>query len=623
MKSNKCLFSKTVFKSNVLRFLPFAAPLLIAELIVFPLALVSNTGKITLSTFASVSLASDIISMFFAGLFGILVFSYLFKPNTCNAFHAFPVGRNALFFTGTISAYTLLVIPQLIGLAAGIPILLRMSVVPAKCIVLGFVSILGVSFVALSTAVLAVMLAGNIFGSVVLYGVINFVYVIAESIFEAAVAGFGAGITGVSTASKNVFLSPLANLVLSKSGLSESAVGAMVVEQKVQLSDYYKLLIVFVVMAVIIFALAYLLYKSRKLEAVGDMVSFKAEIPVLSVIGAVFGGAFSTALLYAVFTLEKTSIYICYFVFSLICYFAAQMIIRKTAKVFSAKNFGIWALTAIISLGAVLGFALYETYLIPSDNIKSIRIETDYPLNADSEEYAYVAEMHNALIKNELKGATPAQLLLGTGDKDKSDNGFDVGSAEIGSNTSYSISLTYTLKNGRTVGREYAVRYGTKEIDEYINKLEEKHPPKTVFDWMDEVDYTLTGCEIVDYTKETSGGSFKTISLNAEDAEKMLELCKADLDARKSDVRSTDRDEENGVTEADNISFTFTVNNMDDYCHLKNEEFINDFSHALIDNSALMEDEPELSKVEFIVTVGTLKKGGAAERFMTEKINNN
>ena len=621
MKSNKCLFSKTVFKSNVLRFLPFAAPLLIAELIAFPLALYNSDPKFTLETFSYTSLASDIISMIFAGLFGILVFSYLFKPNACNAFHAFPIGRKALFVTGFVSAYTLLVVPQLIGLAAGIPVITRMGTAPAQFITLGFVSIFGVSFIALATAVLAVMLAGNLFASVVLYGIVNFIYIAAVSILKAAVMGFGVGLSNVSIVPDNSYLSPLASLVLSKISLGNSIAGALLTEQKTNLADYYKLLIIYVVAAVAVLAVSYLLYKIRKLEVAGDMVSFKAEIPVISIIAAVFGGAFFTALLGSIFSFGNVSIIISYIIFTLLCYFGAQMILRKKAKVFGVKNFIIWALTAVITLGATLGIAMYETYLVPAKNIKSIEVGTDYDFEVDREEFTTVYDLHQALIKNELKGKTPVQLILGSTNTDeKLEYSYDTEDSYV---PSYCVNLTYTLTNGKLVERNYTVIQGTKEVDALVDKLEEKHHAKTVFDWMDEVDYTLKGCTIEDYSSEDENGDYKTVTLSKEDAEKLYALCKADIDSRKVHISTTAREEEDGIADDFNTSFTFTVKDMDSYHKLKGEPYISDFSSASIDNYSYTGFEPEdLSKEEFVLNIGTLTKGGAADNFIKEKLNN-
>lgn len=620
MKSNKCLFSKTVFKSNVIRFLPFAAPLLIAELIAFPLALYNSDPKFTLETFSYTSLASDIISMMFAGLFGILMFSYLFKANTCNAFHAFPVGRKALFVTSFLSAYTLLVVPQVIGLAAGIPVIMRSGTAPAQFITLGFASIFGVSFVALATAVLAVMLAGNFFAAVVLYGIVNFIYIAAVSILKAAVMGFGVGIGNVSIVPDNSYLSPLASLVLSKISLGNNYAGAVLREQATHLSDYYKLLIIYVIAAVAVLALAYLLYKIRKLEVAGDMVSFKAEIPVLSVIASVFGGAFFTALLGSIFSFGNVSIIISYIIFTLLCYFGAQMIIRKKAKVFSVKSFIIWALAAFITLGATLGLAMHETYLVPAKNIKSIEVDTDYSFEVDREEFTTVYDLHQALIKNETKGRTPVQLILGTGFYEEIASTYEAEDAYV---PSYNVNLSYTLTNGKQVERFYTVVQGTKEVDALVDKLEEKHHAKTVFDWMDEVNYSLKECRIEDYSSEDENGDYKTVTLSKEDTQKLFELCRADIDSRKVHISTTAREEEDGISGFEDISFTFTVKDNESYHKLKDEAYISDFSSASIDNYSYTGFEPDdLAKEEFVLNIGTLTKGGAADNFIKEKLNN-
>jgi len=618
MKSNKCLFSKTVFKSNILRFLPFAAPLLIAELIAFPLALYNSGNRFDLSTFRGVSLASDIISMLFAGLFVLLVFSYLFKPNACNAFHAFPVGRKALFTTGVISSYVLLVVPQLLAFGAGIPIIMRYGLFPSTYITLGIVSIFGTSLVALATAVLAVMLAGNFFAAVVLYGVVNFLYVAARTLLYSAVSEFGIGIGGgMMGGAPGVYLSPLAQLVFTKGSIGSGLKS----EQQTLLNDYYKFLIIYAVAAIVILAVSWLLYKIRRLEAAGDMVAFKIEIPVLSVIASVFGGAFAAALLGSIFSFGNLGLMVSYIVFTLFFYFGAQMVIKRTAKVFSAKNFVIWALAAFITLGATLGLAVYETNLVPSKNIKNIVVNTSYDFEPEREDYVLVADLHRALIKNETKGRTPVQVILGTAPTEKrSDEAvFDSKEEYVGS---YTVNLTYTLTSGRVIERYYSVDYDSnKEIDALVNKLEEKNDPQTVFDKLEGFDITIKSCIVEDYASPEDD-EIPSVTLNAKEAAELFELCKADVNAQKEGFKTTKEVNEELMNSSYNISFTFTVENDKDFEELTAESYFSDFTYSSIEYYSYdYLDGNEKEDRDILLNVGNIKYGGEAEKFINKKLN--
>ena len=598
MKSNKCLFSKTVFKSNVLRFLPFAAPLLIAELIAFPLALFNSERNFDLNTFSSVSLASDIISMLFAGLFVLLVFSYLFKANSCNAFHAFPIGRKALFTTGVISSYVLLVVPQLIAFAAGIPVIMRYGALPSQYITLGLTSIFGVSLIAVATAVLAVMLAGNFFAAVVLYGIVNFIYIAAVSILKAAVMGFGVGLNNASALPDNAYLSPFASLVVNKAGLG----GGLGYEHNTQLKDYYKLLIIFAVAAIVILAVSWLLYKIRRLETAGDMVSFKAEIPVLSVIASVFGGAFFTALLDAIFSFGNITMIITYIIFTLLCYFGAQMIIRRTAKVFSAKGFLIWALAACITLGATLGLAIHETYLVPAKNIKSVVVNTSYEFEPEREDYVTVAQLHRALIENETKGRSPLRHTR---------------TESVGS---YAVNLTYTLTNGRRIARCYSVDFDSnKEIDALVNKLEEKNDPQTVFDKLEGFDITIKSCIVEDYASPEDD-EIPSVTLNAKEAAELFELCKADENYLKKNYKTTKETSSEMVNSTYNVSFTIKVNDEKALETLSREGYFNDFNYSSVEYFSNEFDENG-EKDYFLLTVSNFLFEGKAEQYIKDKMN--
>ncbi len=615
MKSNKCLFSKTVFKSNVLRFLPFAAPLLIAELIAFPLALFNSERNFDLNTFSSVSLASDIISMLFAGLFVLLVFSYLFKANSCNAFHAFPVGRKALFTTGVISSYVLLVVPQLIAFAAGIPVIMRSGALPSQYIALGLTSIFGVSLIAVATAVLAVMLAGNFFAAVVLYGIINFLYVAADTVLSAAVRDFGVGLDYTVVLTHDLHLSPLASLVSTKAGLGRG----LGYEHNTQLKDYYKLLIIFAVAAIVILAVSWLLYKIRRLETAGDMVSFKVEIPVLSVIASVFGGAFFTALLDAIFSFGNITTIITYIIFTLLCYFGAQMIIRRTAKVFGAKGFLIWALAACITLGATLGLAIHETYLVPAKNIKSVVVNTSYEFEPEREDYVTVAQLHRALIDNEAKGRSPLRLIIGDiGVEEKPEEAvYDTKTDSVGS---YAVNLTYTLTNGRQIARCYSVDYeSNKEIDTLVNKLEEKNDPQTVFDRLEGIDITIKSCIVEDYASPEDD-EIPSVTLNAKEAAELFELCKADENYLKKNYKTTKETSSEMVNSSYNVSFTFKVNDEKALETLSREGYFNDFNYSSVEYFSNEFDENG-EKDYFLLTVSNFLFEGKAEQYIKDKMN--
>ena len=516
MKSNKCLFSPAIFKSDLKRFSPYSVLLLIAQILIFPVSIYNNYGadsSLGLSDFASHSAVASGASAVFACVIAMLVFSYLYSSNKCNAMHAFPIGRKALFFTSFAAGYLLLVLPQIIGFALGIPAILKAGNDIGSIILLQTVSIFAESFIYLSIAVLCAMLAGNIFAGTVIYGIVNFAYTAFISVLSGAVWLLGYGIRSYYPESAfTSYLSPVVRLISNKS--EEYAYYEPVVETT-GIKQYYISVLVLVIAAVVICFIAYALYKNRALECAGDMVVYKAEIPIFSVITSVLGGALAAALLGAIFSFGLVAYIISYVAFALLFYFAAQMIIRKTARVFGVKNFIVWAAVCVVTVGGVFAIANYETNYIPKASaVKSLTVNATYDVVLTSPDEIEKAEQLHKLFVDKRTGSGAK--------RHDTYNSYDA----LYEDSEYSMSFKYTLKGNRTVERSYYMN--KKDKDEYLAllaELEKTHPPLTVYEQLEDVDFTITGCEIIDYENMPDN---EQILLSPDEFDEFYALCAED-----------------------------------------------------------------------------------------------
>lgn len=620
MKSNKCLFSKTLFLSNIKRFLPFTAPLLIAEIIAFPVMLYGSNEKIIdFRYFTASSMASDIISIAFAILFCVLVFSYLFKASACTALHAFPIGRRGLYVTGLLSSYVLLVVPQLIAFAAALPVVFAKGAQPSAFVLLGIVSILCVSFIAVAIAALAVMLAGNIFSAVVIYGIINAVYYGITAMLKAVTYFFGYGMNEWDFEGFELPFSPLISLLGKKTAIfaySESF-------DPTVLRNYYLYVLITVVLAVIALVISYLLYKIRRLEVAGDMVSFKPEIPVFSIIVSVFGAVIMTAFLNALFFDgfgSAVADMVSFIIFSLLFFFGAQMVLRKSASVFKVKNFIIWGAAAVITLGAFIGVTVHETFYVPTKNVKEIKIETAYEITVSPEDFAAVEEIHKTIIDEHVK--SPLNLIQSNRPMPEDDayaTDYDVDAPKDGP-YSYQLSIKYTLKNGKTVSRFYFINQNREakpeKVSALIDKLEEKYPPISVFDVLDGVDFTIKGGRLESCDFEADDIN---VQLNKEEAEKLFALCKAESAELEKGYKSSNGLREDVISEDIDVSITFTVNDVKTFKKLTDEYYIRDFADAEIYCLDDEEDYPDVTMIEFELNTSNYISGGKVEKFISQK----
>lgn len=597
MESKKCLFSREIFKSNILRFMPFAAPLLIAEIIIFPIYIYNNfstakDNRLTLDDFSGISAASDIATFVFAAIMAMLVFSFLFNSSKCNATHAFPIGRKGLFITNFLSAYTLLVVPKLIGFGIGLPFIILYGVKIAPMIALHLISIFAVSFITLSIAFLAVMLTGNYFSSAVLYLIINFVYAAGFNIVSLSREQFGYGLSYLWDyyTYLEYYPSPIVQLVSTKFGI-----GYVYIDYS--LRDYYTTLAIITAVSAVILFISYVLYKKRQLECAGDMLSYKKLLPILSVLVSLFGGAYATFLFTSIFDFEVYGSIAVYVITSLICYFAAQMILRKNARVFQAKHFIIWAVCAAAGLAAIAGIVTYSTnYLPKADKVKSVTLNVSYYMELTSkEEIEKAIKLHSMLIETK---------------NDPSIREYDY------SNTydELSFSFNYELKNKNTVDRTYYIREDKcKEYFEILDELEAAHCPETVFDNLEGFKFKINSCKISSNYEERADGTkpedFK-ILLEGKEAEEFYKLYKNDMASLAKTYRTSKKDVDMDYDDSwYTVSFDCTLTDKAVYSKLRDLEYSGDVFGSYIylyDSYEFEVEKPTNGKYDFDINLGSV-----------------
>ncbi|MBQ9531732.1 MAG: hypothetical protein IJR70_06635 [Eubacterium sp.] len=516
MKSNKSLFNRALFKSNIKRFLPFSILLLIIEFIIYPLIIYTNYNpkeRLVFDTLVTMGIASDVFVFGFAGVFAILVFGYLFSANKCNALHAFPIGRRALFTTNLLSAYALLVVPQLIGFLLGLPgILMFMGTAKATLasILMPLASIFLFSFIVLSIAVLSMMLSGNAFSGAVIYFILNFLYSALVCIVSYSTAIFGTGLSDDIFINDSSYLfSPVVNIIIKLLDYD--------LKTKLFVPDFFKALVVYFVVSIGICAIAFLLYKLRELEVAGEMAAFEIELPFIRIIVSIIGAFVISLFIGSMLSFGKFGFLALYIIFSFIVYFATQMILKKKFNIFSAKLIIRWVICCAVSVGIVIALATYETNYIPAvKDIESSKINISYNIESKEEEnIKLVTELQKELIEYAKK------------DKSNRFTPFEVVEENVEYDNYYAIQFTHYLKNGKEIEREYDYRLGDKKIDSLIEAIEGKNEYKNIFEYLDNngVKYDIINISITDYSNDGF-----TTGIDEKDFETFTKLCREDVE---------------------------------------------------------------------------------------------
>lgn len=158
--------------------------------------------------------------------------------------------------------------------------------------------------------------------------------------------------------------------------------------------------------AVAFYSLGYALYKKRRIETCGDVAAFKVFRPILkyavttAVAIAAFGILSSSDIgAFAVFTVAT--------VFTLITYFACEMLLNKSFKVFGKYKgyIAFWVICgAFISFFAFTNVFGYETRIPDKSEIESATIfhgyYIEYPYSVEDGSIDTVTALHSEFIEN-------------------------------------------------------------------------------------------------------------------------------------------------------------------------------------------------------------------------------
>lgn len=224
--------------------------------------------------------------------------------------------------------------------------------------------------------------------------------------------------------------------------------------------------------AVLLYLISFFTYKARKIETCGDVAAFSWLKPVLKYTVSASAGVCSVAILYAM----ETSNFIIFFVsaiISAIAYFIAEMLLLKTVKVF--KNFkgylGFVAVSALVfCFCAFTSMFGYETRIPEKSEISKATISENWGEETLFENEAIidtVLSYHEEFIK-------------------------DIPIEENKDIPARTLSVTYELKNGKTITRRYNVSY--ELFEEVLNAFYEYPEYK-----LDATEFSSLNIENVEY----------------------------------------------------------------------------------------------------------------------------
>lgn len=459
MNSKTFCFNKTIFKKNVTHLWPLWAAYLLVLLVLLPIKLcvmlkqlesygyMDNSGNmqeaknyLALGSVIKTGLEPMLIFGFAAAV-ALVAFSYLYNARSANMMHSLPVTRLELFATNYLSGLLSMIIPELITFMVAVLTCVANQVSCMQYMFLWLLYVMAMTFFAYSLAVCVAMFTGQAFAMPVYYFIVNYLYVGCLYIVCALIALVSYGVTEFWNPGKTCILSPIYYI-------RNNARARVVYDDKTGYAVGISmkgggLLAIYALAAVLIVIVAYRIYRRRQIETAGALISIGIVRPVFRWGVAVCGGVGITLLVIG--TLAEyypinifAGIVICIIVFGFLCFFVAEMLLKKSFRVFRKMRLFEWAGFTVIALVAAGLFEMdvfgVERYLPAADEIEGAFVYLDYPIYLEPEEIPRLLELHQTVIDSKEEYLRQK--------KEDAENCCDA-------------VLTYYLKDGSKVERSY------------------------------------------------------------------------------------------------------------------------------------------------------------------------
>ncbi|MBR5156131.1 MAG: hypothetical protein IKW62_06595 [Clostridia bacterium] len=445
MTSNISLFNFGIFKNTIYRFKWGSFLYFIALFFSVPFILMVEDLEHLVSRYnsgindVSVLLRGDLmgipaaLAVLVPTIVAALIFNNVHSGKQSIFVHSLPVDRRENYISSLMAAFVLMGAPVL--MVAGILLVMSFTaygqVMSSWSVVYWAGLNLSILFIMFSVATFSAFLTGNTAAHI---GINVFIHLIPMLV----------ALTVILISEKFLFGFIQSNSFIANEIMENTPViwlfGRAVSHYNNELNVFtYPQLWIYLIGAVLVYTMGYILYKNRKIENCGDVAAFGVFKPILkyavvtAAAVAIFGIITSTGMgAIAVFTVA--------IVITAIVYFAAEMLMNKSFKVFKKSYKGyigfVACCTVFISFFAYTNVFGYETRIPQSDKVEAAAVFTGWgapPVIANLQLIEDTKTLHKEIISD-----IPVV--------EDEDMGYKC-----------SLYISYKLKDGNVLARRYNV----------------------------------------------------------------------------------------------------------------------------------------------------------------------
>ena len=479
MRSKTSCFNGTLFRKNLSRYWPLWGLASFGGAM-FPLAmlleLLHNGFRFwsPLETrqayYTVLSYGVPVISIVYAILCAMAVWSYLYNARSVGMMHTLPIRREGLFVTNVLSGLTMMAIPYAVTGVLTVLVTMLFGGFEPVGVLVTVLGVIGESLFFFGLATFCAFIVGNVFMLPALYGLLNFIAVLTDFMVNLLAQGFCFGLNS-SYSGTVEWLSPVVYLVqkISPNSTYETQwvtdrLGGQRYETSVLTSVTLEngwLIAAYAAAGAALLGLAWLLYRRRRSESAGDVVAVGWMKPVFrygcAVYAAILGGRLLYALLWDSFQSGRyftvLPMILCMIAGGAVGYYAASMLLAKTPRVFKTTWKGMLAVA--LGCAALCGAMKYDLFGVErrvpdAGSVKEVNLyaaDSNYYLTPGQDDALIeeVRALHQAIINDKDYALTAAAA---------ASEAYSGADEEI-PHAYTNVRFTYTLNSGLKVERQY------------------------------------------------------------------------------------------------------------------------------------------------------------------------
>ena len=477
-------FNAGLFRKNLTRFWPLWAVYLAAWLVALPasqfLQLFGESAGYRqpeeLAHNALESLAECgagfglVMAAVFGCLFAMALFSYLCSARSVGMMHSFPIRREALFVTSYLSGAAVFVFTGLAAYLLAAAVQGAAGVLDGALLLKSLTCMLGQMLFFYSFAVFCTMFTGQLLAIPAFYIILNGLAAGFNALIEEICGTFYYGYYRGGTPDWIAWLTPVWKLqdVGCDTQYSDSGIWESCTMQGLPIVAAYS------AAAVVLAVLALLVYRRRPSETAGDTVTVRWMRPVFCYgVGLCMALSIGQWLYWFVWDqfhseaeASMPAMLACTALMGLVGFFAAEMLLKKSFRVFRSCWKGAAALLAALAVLAVcvrLDVTGVERRVPEASEIQAVTLigygQTDYHITVQDNPAMLkkILDIHQCLVDSK-----DQQLAL-----EKA-----AWESETGDDSCGYVTLSYRLNDGSKIRREYQL-YGVTQTPqpEVLTKL--------------------------------------------------------------------------------------------------------------------------------------------------------